>query len=476
MSDDSESISRASVKLATAKGLNAVLVFGGTALFARLIGADQLGTYFLFEKLLGLIVVFSNFGLAGALEKRLSEGSEREQYLGAVAAMKVAIVAVLAVVIAAAQAQINDYLDAELAVLLIVALVLRESGRLFFHALRGQQRVGDTSYLLAAKQLAWVGVGGTLAAVGYGSLAPVYGLLVGLAAIMVLAFLLVDIEIGRPSIDHAKSLLHFAKYDFISSSIGWQVYNSLDTLLIGYFLTTVAVSQYEVAWRISTIVMTVTASISAVIFPSFSKFVTEGEEHRIREVVRWSLGAGFLVVLPALVGVMVLGEPILRFLFGPEYVSAWIVLVLLVADKGSQAVQTVCAQVVRAHDRPEISAGITAASILLNAAGNYLLIPRLGLPGAAIATTGSFAVGTVLHLVATRRFITITVPWRVIGWQAACATVMGLTLIQLTRLYPVTSALGLIVYVVVGAAIYGGTIVLHDQTRDIVRRPFAEGG
>jgi len=475
MSDKDSSISSDSIKLAGAKGLNAALVFGGTALFTRLIGADELGIFFLFERLLALFVIFSNFGLSGALEKRLSEGSDQGEYLTTAAIMKFGLLTILTVVILASQARINSYLGADLAILLIVALAIREAGQLFLRTLRGERRVGETSYLVAIRQIAWVGIGVTLSLVGLGHLAPLYGFLAGLTGILVLGYLLIETEFGRPSVSHAKSLFSFSKYDFVSSSIGWQVYNSLDTLLIGYFLTKAAVTHYEIAWRISTVVMIVTASISKVVFPSFSEFVANGEHQRMVNVTQWSIGAGLLVSIPALAGVAVVGEPLLRFGFGPETTAASFVLLILVADKISHAVQEVLAQVVRAFDRPDVCAAVTGISILVNGGANYYLIPRYGILGAGIGTAGSFAAGTLMYLVAARRFVTIKFPWRSIGWQVFSATVMGGVLLALKDIYGISSLLDTVLYILLGVIIYGGLAVAHKDTRALVRNRAPEG-
>lgn len=472
MVNNSDSISWASLKLTAAKALNALFVFGGTALFTRIIGADQLGTYFLFEKLLLLFAVFSNFGLSGALEKRLSEETDRNQYFATTAVLKLCIVFVLAISIIAGRVQINGYLQAELASLLLVAVVIRETGQLFIRGLRGERRVGETSYLLALKKVSWVAVGGILSAVGFGYLGPIYGLLTGLMAIIVLGYLMVDTGFGSPSISHAKSLLQFSKYDFFSSSVGWQIYNSLDTLLIGYFLTNVAVSQYEIAWRLSMMVMMITGSISAVIFPSFSKLVEEGNSEKIENITKWSLVAGFLISIPALAGSIVMGESILGYGFGPAYVSASLVLVILVADKSSHAIQEVYAQVIRAHDRPDICAGVTGGSVVLNATGNYLLIPRFGLLGAAIATTASFAAATIIYIVVARRFIDIEFPWRPVSWQVLAAATMGLTLWGLQQRYFITSLFDTVAFVLVGILVYGIVVGAHRNTREFIIQPF----
>ncbi|MBX0286465.1 oligosaccharide flippase family protein [Haloarcula salinisoli] len=475
MGDQDSSISSDSVKLAGAKGLNAALVFGGTALFTRLIGADELGIYFLFERLLALFVIFSNFGLSGALEKRLSEGTDRGEYLATTAVLKLGLLVVLGVIILASQAQINSYLGADIAILLLVALTVREAGQLFLRTLRGEQRVGETSYLLAIRQIGWVGIGASLSLVGLGHLAPLYGFLAGLTGILVLGYVMVDTEFGRPSMSHAKSLFSFSKYDFVSSSIGWEVYNSLDTLLIGLFLTKTAVTHYEIAWRVSTVVMIVTASISKVVFPSFSKFVANGEHQRVADITQWSISAGLLVSIPALAGVAVVGESLLRFGFGPETTAASFVLLILVADKISHAVQEVLAQVVRAFDRPDICAGVTGASILVNAGANYYLIPRYGILGAGIGTTGSFAAGTLLYVVAARRFVTIRFPWRTIGWQVFSATVMWGTLVGLKGIYGINSLLDTALYILLGVIVYGGLAVAHKDTRALVRNPSPGG-
>lgn len=52
---------------------------------------------------------------------------------------------------------------------------------------------------------------------------------------------------GRPSMDHARSLIGYGIYSVIPSVEG-EIHNWMDITLIGVFMSPAAVAAYEVAW------------------------------------------------------------------------------------------------------------------------------------------------------------------------------------------------------------------------------------
>ena len=70
----------------------------------------------------------------------------------------------------------------------------------------------------------------------------------------------------------------------------------------------------------------------------------------------------------------------------------------------------------------------------LNIALNLLLIPRLGLTGALVATTASYAAGLVASILLGRRAQTLPLPLGALARAALAAAVMGLAVTQLPAL------------------------------------------
>jgi len=139
---------------------------------------------------------------------------------------------------------------------------------------------------------------------------------------------------------------------------------------------------------------------------------------------------GDLVRLPLLFGRPLLTEP---YLAGLPIVP---VVMLGYLFLGCSNVFTAGIHI---EKRTHLLPGITLAGALLNVAANYLLIPRLGIMGAALATLVSYAVMALLAFLIVRRFYPVPYEWSRLAKLAAATAAAWL--LFLVRPAPVAPAL-----------------------------------
>jgi O-antigen/teichoic acid export membrane protein len=463
-------LGRSTFRLFLSKGGNAILFFLGIAYFSRHLNPDEMGSFFLFLAVLGLASIPADFGIKGALEKRLSEGSHPEKTLSSALAFKAVALAVVLVALVAARGALDHYIGSSLAWLLVAALVVREFSFAYIAALRGRLRVGETAIIKFAVRLIWMGTGAALVSVGYGPEGPVIGLMVGLATGLVWAYSRLDVGFTRPSLEHVRSLFTFSKYNAVTS-IGGRFYQWVDIAIIGFLLTQHHVSAYEFSWQITLLVLMLSKSISLSIFPQISQWDAESETRSIEAIVSRAIGVVLFISVPAIVGVQIYGTDLLRFVFGPEYAFAGLVLVVLMVEKLIQSLNDIVEASVRAIDRPDLAAKATVVSVGLNLVLNPVLIVSIGLVGAAIATAVTGFVNTALHYRYLSRFISIDVPLRLVGWYALASCVMGGLLLGVRYVVPVTDVLTLFAEIGLGILIYTAVAFMIPDVRKRVLRP-----
>ena len=458
-------------RLFLSKSGNAILFFLGIAYFSRHLTSDELGSYFLFLAMLGLTSILADFGMKGALEKRLSEGSNPEKTLSSAMAFKIVTVSVIAGVVFLARGHINDYLGANLAPLLAVAIAAREFSFSYIRALRGDFRVAETATIKFVVRFIWISLGAVLVSIGYGPEGPIIGLIVAMTFGFVWSALKLNISVGRPSLAHTRSLIAFSKYNTVTS-VGGRFYQWIDVAIIGFLLSQRHVSAYEVSWQITLLVLMLSKSISLSLFPQISQWDAESATENIGDVVSRAGGVVMFVSVPALVGAGIYAEDMLRFFFGSQYAFAATVLVVLMVEKLIQSFNDIVGASVRAIDRPDLAAKATAISMGLNLIINPLLILSVGLVGAAIATAVSGFVNTVLHTRYLSRFVSVELPSRLVGWYALASCVMGATLLVVKWFVPVTGLLYLLAQVGLGVAVY---LVVSFLIPDVRRRVLLPG-
>lgn len=462
-------LARSGFKLLIAKLLAAVVSFLGITYFARELGSSDLGVFFLFQALVGILSIPLDFGIRGALSKRLSEGRELGETLSTAILLKMGFLLPLLAVVYLFRAQINAYIGGDLWVYLLIALVIKELALLTMDLLKGGLRVGDTALPQAGQKFVFVGVGILLVMVGFGVLGAVYGLIFGYGVMFILGVYRSSIVVGRPTMTTARSLLDYSKYDFISS-VGGYMYNWMDIVIIGLFLTQADVGVYEVSCRVTIIVMLVSQSISTTIFPQVSQWDAAGARERIEAMLPRAIAPVVMLVIPAFVGTALLSEEILGLVFGPEYIAGSIVLVILMAEKVIQSVHLILGRSLKGINKPDLAASAGLVAIIINLILNLVLVPLFGIVGAAVATAVSFVVNSTLHAYFLHKFIDIVLPIKEIVGSTAASLAMAGILLAVKSTFVIDTVLRLALVTVFGVIVYMGASMLIPSLRAMIFR------
>jgi O-antigen/teichoic acid export membrane protein len=316
----------------------------------------------------------------------------------------------------------------------------------------------------------WVGVGVALVEVGWGIRGIIYGFMSGFAVLGVWAFARVETPFGRPSIDRVDAILSFSVYDFVSNA-GDYAYNWVDVGIIGIYLTQSAVGTYEYAWQVTLPVAIVLEVIAKSLFPQVSRWHASQSTDDIAQVAKIAIGTGLFLSIPAFFGAILFSESILLVLFGPAYVAGATVLPILMAEKIVRSVQVVLSTVLRGVDRPEQSALATGTTVVVNVLLNLLLIPTIGIRGAAFATLGAVCLNAGLHWYLLRSHHRIQFPTGLAVRIAGASTVMALILIPGRWVFEVNSAPELLAVVVGGVVSYSALTALVPSLRQSFVRP-----
>jgi O-antigen/teichoic acid export membrane protein len=457
-------IARSSLKLFLSNLIGSAAIFLGITYFARELGPTPIGVFFLFEALLGMLSIPIDFDLRGAVEKRISEGESQGEFLASGIFLKLVPITVVVLGIWLLKEPLNNYLGEDLAIFLAAAIVLQEAAQLSIFVLKGELRVGETATLKLVRQTVWIGVSTILVSFGWGTLGIIWGLLAGFCLMLIWGWYKCSVSLERPSKQQARSLLHFSKYNVISS-IGGYFYSWMDVAIIGLFLTQAHVGTYEVAWRVTAVVVLLSTAIADTVFPQVSQWNSNGAKSRIESVIREAITPSLALVIPSFFGVLIFSQDILRLVFGNEFAVAWLVLIILMGEKILQSVHKIFGRSLLGIDCPDLAAYATVVSVMVNLLLNIVLIPIFGILGAAIATTASFSLNTFLHGFFLSKYVTIDIPYVEIGWLVLAS--IGMTLcLKIAQSFVAIETLPQLVFVItLGSFIYFLLVLLYSPLR-----------
>lgn len=457
-------ITDSSVRIFISETIISVTAFIGITFFARELGPGSIGIFFLFQAVLNVLLSASDLGSGMAVEKRISEGSNPDDILATGLLLRVGTLSLIVIGILLLRGPLNQYIGAAFALHLMVAVVFGALGELLISVLQGELRVGETAVLNLIRHTSWVSVGFVLFFFGFGTEGLIYGLLFGIITMSLWAAKRVSIPIGRPSRKYVQSIVDFAKYSFLGS-VAWQIHNWMDILIIGWLLTQTDVGTYEVAWRVAGVAVILSRAIAVAVLPQVSAWQATDATQRIEDLLRDAITPSLGLIIPAMFGVIVLSREILGILFGSEYTTGWLILIILIAGKLPEGIQAIVARYLQGLNRPDLEARATVVATTLNLVLNIVLISQFGLIGAAIATTVSYTAGTVVRLRYLSWLITIRFPYREVGWCILASVIMAGTIFWLRTLITIDSFLSLSGIIVVGVGVYTIAVLISNQLR-----------
>lgn len=467
------SLIKAASKLFAANVAGSALGFLGIALFARQIGATQLGIYFLFQAVIGICAIGADFGISNALKKRISEGENQGKYLLSAVLLKFVFICILSVLILLLRGYLSEYIGIDVAYLLILSLFVQQYASIYISTLHGEIRVGETAHIEVIQQVIWIVSGLLLTYFNPTATALIQAHILGLTGKLAIGWHLKDTTVSIPDIEQIQSVFDYSKYSVISS-VGGYLYSWLDVLIIGFFLTSDYVAAYEVAWRITAFIVLLSKSVSLTIFPQVSEWSVEEATDEITEVIKDATTVSLVISIPAFFGAAILSTEILLFLFGEEYTIAAVALVILMFEKIFQSVHKVWGYSLQAIDRPDQAAVAAVVSIIVNILLNLLLVPMYGLEGAATATVASFLLNTALHAYYLQQSISIRVDTDKIVWCVVSSVIMFGVVYTLSRSVEVGSLLILLLLVFVGVAVYFAFLPVYPPIRSDIRSILAD--
>lgn len=470
-------LAKSSIKLFAARVFKSVTSFVAVIVFSRALGADPLGIYYPFVALVGIALLPSDLGINGATRKRISENNDRGAHAGAAVIFKTPFVVAISIISLLLSEQINQFLGADLTLLFVAAIWADVLANFVNSVLKGELRVGETAILEVIKPICWLLVGYSFFILGYGVRGLVYGYISGSFLIFIIGWWKISIKIHLPKVRHIHSLFDYAKFSVISS-VGGLVYSWVDVLILSFFVassisvgvTRGGIGAYENAWRISLIVVITSKSISSVIFPQISRWDAENARDKIESAITTSLLPSIALVIPGFVGTLILSRDILRVLYGPDFITAWVALIILVGAKIPKTLHSILRNSLNAIDRPDLAAIASLVSIVLNILFNFILVWRFGLVGAAIATTASLLVNTILHYHFLSKILTIEIPLKNLGWCIISASIMGSCVFAIRSIVAPDGIISLLGIVGLGAIIYTPILLMYRPFRTETRR------
>jgi O-antigen/teichoic acid export membrane protein len=426
-------------------------------MLSRYLGATGLGRYTLAFSLLYMFNAIAPLGLGAIITRDGARNRDGLGHLLGNAMTLGALTSVLLTLLMAALAYALDYDNETRTAIIILSLAILPCtvGMFQDSAFVALERMDYIAIGTIAEYALKVGVGISLLLIGYGLEAVLIVAIAGrVLGCLISAYLLRRAGLHmRWRLESAtlKNLLRLAP-TFLCIGIFATLYWRIDIFMLSKLRTVEDVGYYGAAWRILELAMVVPQSLCLSLYPQISAAALR-DLNRLRQIGRGAMRYLLAISLPAAVGIMLLAQPILTLLYGPEFGAAAPALRILILTLVPYVIVRYHAYVLVGADHQRIDLMLNIAMSMVNIVLNLVLIPRYSYLGAAIATFISICVygllqyGYLMHKLPGRA-APLAVPPIVL---AACA-IMTLGVWALRDL-------NLVVVIAAGALLYGGCLL-----------------
>lgn len=433
-------------------------------LITKTLGAHDYGIWAQVQVTIGLVMGFIGLGLPYAMTRFLPAKTNRaeiqEDFWSVFCLVSLVTLFISIILIVAADFIAEAFFEGATNIVIITGLIILvwSLDSVFLTVFRTFRQMKKYSIFTIANTYGQIGLIAYLVLNGHGILSMVLAVLAIRVIMFPVLFFLIKSQIGirRPHFARIKEYLNFGIF-IIPAAMGTWVVNSSDRYVIGYFLGITSVGIYSAAYAIGNILTLITGILGFVMAPTLSKLYDEGKMEEVTTHLSYLLKYLLMLAIPFVFGSAILAEPVLRMFSTPEIASHGYFVVPIVAL--SVLVYGVCVvvtQILLLVKKARLNGMLWIIAAICNLSLNILIIPRIGILGAALTTLIAFSVVLGLGAYYSWKEFTFRIDWVFIAKSILASIIMSLAIWKMSPQEYVTTILAIIA----GAAIYGAALLL----------------
>jgi len=292
----------------------------------------------------------------------------------------------------------------EIAAIVLACNVL---GSAFISILRGFQRYGVMAAANVVRDLVWLVVAiGLVVVADMGPEGALWGFAAGAAIWAVIAIvamviaLRTDIPDRGPLADRFSRPVVWAMVTFgvpaLLSKFLFMVFDWTGTYVIAYFGTIADVSVYNIAFGIVAIPLVLIKAVSVAMMPAMARAYGEGRMGLMQTLFNGSLKLINSLFMPLAAMLMVLAAPAILLIYGEDYVAGALSVLILAPYLFIRPTGLMANHLLAALALQALMFKVNMVSVAINIAMSIVLVPMIGIEGAALAATAGFTVNSLL--------------------------------------------------------------------------------
>ncbi len=272
--------------------------------------------------------------------------------------------------------------------------------------------------------------------------------------ITVLVLIICEVGFPLPKFVGLKGYIYYS-IPLIPFGILMWVINASDRYLITHLLDISQAGIYSASYSLGSLITLFYFPIGYVLFPKLAQLWEQKQKDSVRNYLAYSSKLFLLFAIPAVAGLYILSQPLLKILARPEYMAGSELVLLVAFGILILGVYQINVYIIHLTKQTKWMPLMIFIAAAINIGLNIWLIPALGIMAAAISTIISFFVLAAIVIIWARRSIKFTLDIIFVGKIIISSIVMSLVVMFV----PVDNMPGVILAVIVGVLMFGAMLI-----------------
>ncbi len=188
----------------------------------------------------------------------------------------------------------------------------------------------------------------------------------------------------------------------MTTAIGF-VMGQTGILVLGIFRPVADVGHYDVAVKLATLTTFLLQAVNVIVAPKFAELYHGKRMADLFRVARLAARLIFWSTIPIVLGLLLLGRPVLALLYGAEFKSAYVPMVVLLIGQFVNAASGSTGYFMNMTGSEKAFRNIMFIAALLTITLCFVLVPHLGATGAALGTSLGYMTWNISCLLFIKR-------------------------------------------------------------------------
>jgi O-antigen/teichoic acid export membrane protein len=215
--------------------------------------------------------------------------------------------------------------------------------------------------------------------------------------------------------------------------------NFIDRYIVLHIVGIKQLSIYALSYSLAAQISLFYSIMGFTLYPHIAKLWNKGDKTAVANIVSRALQLYLFFCIPFIVILSVFSSQIVRLISTSDYISPWQVIFLLSAGIFFFGVHQLSMYPILLNDKTTQAFKLAGISMLANLLLNLMLVPSMGIVGAAMATLCSNVLLAGLTIIASKRQIALVLPWKKFRQIIIYGATMLFLLLGIKYFFAVTS-------------------------------------